>query len=133
MRLTDIVGERIITVLAVVTIDGTDYTATRDVSFGNGPLSVFNAPVGTTSPMTWGEAYQACNASVYTGNPSGWSYGDYVGGPKMPTRAEYLAVSPSSSPNPNTAAQGAAFAAGWPENLYWANDAIGPDDAFLRL
>jgi hypothetical protein len=45
-QLTDIVGQRNITIQAKVTIGGADYTATQTVSFGSGPLSVFSS-VGT--------------------------------------------------------------------------------------
>jgi hypothetical protein len=141
MQLTDIVGERVITVQAKVTIGGTDYIATRDVSFGKGPLSVFKAPVGTSSPrLTWAEAYDACNGSgkyVSDGvDPSTWTNGAYVGGVKMPTVVEYQAVSPidtaftPSFNNPNTAAQGAALAAGWPYFWNWAGEAELADNAF---
>jgi hypothetical protein len=131
MQLTDIVGERVITVKAEVTIGGTTYSVTQDVSFGNGPLSVFKAPVGTTSPwLTWDEAYQACNNSAYTGDYStGWHKGAYVGGGKMPTLTEMQAVSSyytgGTIDNPNTDAQGAAFAAGWRNVHYgfWTGDA----------
>jgi hypothetical protein len=131
-------------VKAEVTISGTTSSVTRDVSFGNGPLSVFNAPVGTASPyLAWDQAYQICNGSPYTGDYStGWSSGAYVGGGKMPTRAEYQAVSPYNVPsmwpieNPNSAAQGAAVAAGWPTGgpYYWTGEASNPGYAFyVRL
>jgi hypothetical protein len=48
LQLTDIVGERVVTVEARVTIGGREYTATQDVSFGKGPLSVFSMTNGTT-------------------------------------------------------------------------------------
>jgi hypothetical protein len=138
-QLTDIVGERVITVEAKVNIGGNDYTDTRNVSFGNGPLSVFKAPVGTTPQTNWNAAYQYCNDnSPYPGTDhtaaSGWANGAYVGGDytdgvstnnpasgNMPTRAEIQAVSHSSTQNPNpiSAAQGAAFAAGWPNSEYY--------------
>jgi hypothetical protein len=140
MQLTDIVGERVITVKATVTVGGTTYSVTQDVSFGNGPLSVFRAPVGTTSPyLTWDEAYQACNGTAYpngSDHTNGWNSGTYVGGGKMPTRAEYQAVSPYNVPsggtiyNPNTAAQGAAVAVGWPYGSYWTGEAYGAVNAF---
>ncbi|MDR3176846.1 MAG: inverse autotransporter beta domain-containing protein [Desulfovibrio sp.] len=141
MQLTDIVGERVITVQAKVNIGGTDYTATQAVSFGNGPLYVFRAPLGTSSPyLTWDEAYQACNGSVYpngSDHTTGWTSGTYVGGGKMPTRVEYQAVSPIDTAwghtNPNSNAQGAAVAAGWPDNRYWSGEAFGADIAFHVL
>ncbi|MDR0378523.1 MAG: hypothetical protein LBI62_01005 [Candidatus Accumulibacter sp.] len=123
MRLTDIVGERTITVFAKVTIDGKNYySKLADVSFGDGPLSVFDAPV---DKLNWAGAYDACNGtgSYFADgvDPSSWGSGTYVGGKnavsgKMPTHEEYQAVSPLSpdiNPNPNNNAQGAAFAAGW--------------------
>jgi hypothetical protein len=135
-QLTDIVGQREITIQAKVNIGGTDYTATQPVSFGNGPLSVFRATVGMA--MTWDNAYQTCNGTAYPSadHSTGWSSGTYVGGGKMPTRVEYQAVSPYNVPpgwtnNPNTAAQGAAVAAGWPSNYYWSGEANGADLAFI--
>jgi hypothetical protein len=140
MRLTDIVGERMITVEAKVNIGGTDYTATQAVSFGNGPLFVFRSPVGTSYPyLTWDEAYQACNGSVYPGadHSTGWTpSGTYVGGANMLTRAEYQAVSARDTygyVNPNSKAQGAAVAAGWPYNYYWTGEAYDADIAFAVL
>jgi hypothetical protein len=138
MQLTDIVGERVITVKAEVLIGGTTYSVTQAVSFGNGPLSVFNAPMGTSSPyLDWDESYQACNGTAYPYGPdhsTGWTSEAYVGGGKMPTRAEMQAVSPyytgGTTYNPNTAAQGAGVAAGWPGYVYWSGEAYGADDAF---
>jgi hypothetical protein len=96
---------------------------------------VFKAPVGTSSPLNWDEAYRVCNGTVYSGDHStGWTSGAYVGGGKMPTRAEYQAVSPYYtggtvySDNPN--AQGAAWAAGWPDRWHWTGEAGGADYAF---
>jgi hypothetical protein len=135
-HLTDIVGQREITVQAEVNIGGTSYLATQVVSFGNGPLSVFTAPSGN---LTWNAAYQECNGTPYPGgsdHTTGWSGGAYVGGGKMPTRVEYQAVSPIdttwSYTNPNSYAQGAAFAAGWPVVTYfWTGEASGADKAFV--
>jgi hypothetical protein len=150
-QLTDIIGEREITVEAKVS--GVDYPATQLISFGNGPLSVFNEPVLN---KTWDEAYKACNTTGYPGNDhsaaSGWNNNDYVGGAysngvstnapssgKMPTRAEYQAVSPYNGPsswsklyNFNDKAQGAAVAAGWSVgtyDFYWTGEA-GSASAF---
>ena len=133
IQLTDIVGERTITIQAKVNISGTDHTVTQAVTYGNGPLSVFKAPDSTN--RTWDMAYQLCNSSAYSGDHSaGWSSGAYVGGGKMPTRAEYQAVAPVdtrySYTNSNAAAQGAAYAAGWPYSLYWTGEALGADYAF---
>jgi hypothetical protein len=132
-RLTDIVGEREITVEAKVKIGETDYTATQAVSFGKGPLSVFTAPKRDYSQhenlINWDVAYKECNGADYTGNHStGWSSGAYVGGSippagtddgKMPTQAEMQAVAVRYPYNSNNNAQGAAHAAGWPDNWWW--------------
>ena len=133
IQLTDIVGERSITIQAKVTIDDTDYTVTQTVTYGNGPLSVFKAPDSTN--RTWDQAYQLCNGSAYTGDHiTDWSPGAYVGGAKMPTRAEVHAVSSGDSrfifPNTKPATHGAAFAAGWPFNFYWTGETFFPGDAF---
>jgi hypothetical protein len=118
MQLTDIVGERVITVQAKVCADA-EYTASQAVSFGKGPLSVFRAAPGDVI-RTWPESYKHCNGSVYPGDPSTWNSTDWVGGDHMPTRAQLQAVSAYNVPpgwgiagNPNIAAQGAAWAAGW--------------------
>jgi hypothetical protein len=137
-QLTDIIGERVITVEARVTFGGTDYTASQTVSFGTGPLVVFKAPVGTSSGLTWKEAYKACNGTEYNGtDPSNWNQNDVVGGSGMMKRVEYQAVSAYNVPsnwtvlNPNTNAQGAAVAAGWPDTGYWRGEAYGVSYAFL--
>ena len=85
--LTDIVGEREVTVTATVEYNGQSYTAEeKRVTFGDGPLSVFEKP---SRSMTWTEAERTC------------------GGTNLPRREELQAVSRGSG-------CGAAFAAGWP-------------------
>jgi hypothetical protein len=44
VKLTDVVGERIVTLKAETTINGFPFRETIDVSFGKGPLSVFAKP-----------------------------------------------------------------------------------------
>ena len=143
VQLTDIVGERSITLQAKVTLSGTEYTATQVVSFGNGPLSVFRAPDATS--RNWAAAYQHCNGSAPSGTdvPSTWTVADngvYHGGGQLPTRAEYQAVAPIDTrygfTNPNGNAKGAAYAAGWPDSYYryWTGEAYGAGSAFyVRL
>lgn len=129
IQLTDIVGERTITVQAKVTVGGAGHTVVQSVTYGNGPLSVFKAPDSTD--RIWDAAYLLCNNSAYTGNHHGgdWKNGGYVGGGKLPTRAEYQAVSQKDTTlgfsNPSAAAQGAAFAAGWPCHVYWTGESFG--------
>ena len=104
--LTDIVGERDVTVQASVTLKktGATHTATARVVFGKGPLSVFaGAPlkVGTT----WKEAVSRCGGKD---NPD---VETYQPGTRLPSREQLQAVS--------GAGKGAAFAAGWPQNPPW--------------
>jgi hypothetical protein len=55
IKLTDVVGERIVTLKAETTINGVPITETIDVSFGKGPLSVFVKPP-STGGMSWATA-----------------------------------------------------------------------------
>lgn len=104
--LTDIVGERDVTVQASVTLKktGATHTATARVVFGKGPLSVFaGAPlkIGTT----WKDAVFRCGGKD---NPD---VETYQPGTRLPSREQLQAVS--------GAKKGAAFAAGWPQNPPW--------------
>ena len=105
--LTDIVGERTVTVTATVEYNGQLYTAEeKTVTFGNGPLSVFKKPL---SSMSWTSAKAKCVA--------------------LPSTAELQAVSGRSG-------YGAAFAAGWPDDRngsgrfrYWTGELYGSGSA----
>jgi hypothetical protein len=55
VKLTDVVGERIVTLKAETTINGVPFTETIDVSFGKGPLSVFAKPPSTEG-LPWATA-----------------------------------------------------------------------------
>ena len=135
VQLTDIVGERVITLRATAQVDGADRSITQAVSFGNGPLSVFRAPDGTT--RNWRDAYQYCNNVAPSGDddPANWGSvtpGDYHGGGKLPKVVEYQAVSSfNSTYNPNGNAKGAAYAAGWPDDYYWTGEANDTVNAFF--
>lgn len=84
--LTDIVGERRVTVKVVMTLKtGASYAATVRISFGKGPLAAFDRPKGS---LDWKSAMRAC-------------------GDRLPAAAQLQAVS--------AAGKGAAFAAGWPQ------------------
>ncbi len=101
--LTDIAGERDVTVQASVTLKktGATHTATARVAFGKGPLSVFaGAPL--KEGTTWKEAISRCGG---TDNPD---VETYQPGTRLPSREQLQAVS--------GAGKGAAFAAGWPQN-----------------
>ena len=111
--LTDIVGERTVTVTASVEYNGQLYTAEeKTVSFGKGPLSVFEKPLRN---MTWTEAERTC--------------GSYQPATNLPRKEELQAVSGRSG-------YGAAFAAGWPDDRngsgrfrYWTGELYGSGSA----
>lgn len=94
--LTDIVGERTVTVRATVTYNGQPYTAEMTVTFGKGPLAVFSD--GPFEPMY--------DISICGGRRE-----------NLPTAPELQAVSAPSNLNPGANARGAAFAAKWPDVL----------------
>ena len=139
MNLTDIMGQRKVTVQASVTApDGQTYTQTQELDFGAGPLSKFDLTQtsGAVGSGNWDAAYLACNGTTYTGDHStGWTLNAYVGGPggkgtdsatgKMPIRDELVAVSGGGS-RPE-----AYLAAGWPGNFYWTGDANHAHNAFI--
>ena len=110
--LTDIVGEREVTVKASVEYNGQTYEAAETVKFGEGPLAVFQKPLHN---MTWTEAERTC--------------GSYHGETNLPRKEELQAVSGGSG-------YGAAFAAGWPANrygnlLYWTGELHGSVSAWV--
>ena len=113
--LTDIVGEREVTVTATVEYNGQSYTAEeKTVTFGDGPLSMFEKPL--LRYMTWKEAAQKC------GSFSDFSPG-YHGETNLPRKEELQAVS-----GPGKGGYGAAFAAKWPNDRglgwfdYWTGE-----------
>ncbi|HJA78644.1 MAG TPA: inverse autotransporter beta domain-containing protein [Candidatus Desulfovibrio intestinavium] len=115
--LTDIVGERTVTVRATVTYNGQPYTAETTVTFGKGPLAVFATPLRN---MTWTDAVVACGGSYESDNY------EYQPATNLPSKEELLAVSAPSASNPGANARGAAFAAKWPNDgsgrdmvMYW--------------
>ena len=121
--LTDIVGEREVTVTATVEYNGQVYTAEeKTVSFGDGPLSVFAKPPSKTGE-TWAGAATYCG-----GDPGDASLTNvYQRTTNLPTSDQLRAVSGVSG-------YGAAFAAGWPNNsygsyTYWTGRARGYDRA----
>ena len=114
--LTDIVGEREVTVTATVEYNGQSYTAEeKTVSFGNGPLSVF-AGQPSTGSTTWAEATTYCG-----GKPGDPSQAGYQRDTNLPTIEQLQAVSGGRG-------YGAAFAAGWHSSgwyTYWTGQAFG--------
>lgn len=117
--LTDIVGERKVTVKASVEYNGQLYTAEeKTVTFGDGPLSMFEKP---SSYMTWKEAAQKCGRLPSVSSPG------YHEETNLPRREELQAVS-----GPGDGGYGAAFAAKWPDDRdngwffdYWTGELGG--------
>ena len=100
--LTDIVGEREVTVTATVEYNGQLYTAEeKRVTFGDGPLSVFEKPLRN---MSWKEAVTKCGG-YYPPNQTG-----YQPATNLPRKEELQAVSGPGG------GYGAAFAAKWPDD-----------------
>ena len=122
--LTDIVGEREVTVTATVEYGEQTYEAAETVKFGEGPLAVFATPLRN---MTWKEAARTCGGSL----PSVSSPG-YHDETNLPHKEELRAVSGGSG-------YGAAFAAGWPSDgngwfVYWTGELNGSVSArIVRL
>ena len=116
--LTDIVGEREVTVKASVEYNGQTYEAAETVKFGEGPLSVFAGPP-STGGNTWAEAAQKCGSLPSDSSPG------YHGETNLPRREELQAVS-------GIRGYGAAFAAKWPDDRngggwfrYWTGELFG--------
>ena len=114
--LTDIVGERKVTVKASVEYNGQTYEAAETVTFGEGPLAVFQKPL---SNMSWKEAVKKCGG-YYPPSQTG-----YQPATNLPRKEELQAVSGRSG-------YGAAFAAGWPDDRngsgrfrYWTGELYG--------
>ena len=125
--LTDIVGERKVTVKAVTTIGGQTYEATTEVHFGPGPLAAFAGPPHGAS--TWREAVKACGGT-WDVDMSGY----YQPQTRLPTEEQLYALAGRSR-------YGAAHAAGWRDDaygsgffLYWTGKACGDgDDQDVRI
>ncbi|MCL1940005.1 MAG: hypothetical protein FWG04_05025 [Desulfovibrionaceae bacterium] len=122
--LTDIVGSRTVTVKAAMTIAGERRETAVRVTFGPGPLSVFaGAPKGAYS---WADAARACG-----GTPGIPKQQKYQPATKLPTSEQLQHVAGPGEGGK----QGAAHAAGWPEDrfgigrfIYWTGVSHGSDD-----
>ena len=123
-KLTDIIGERTVTVAATAAYGGGKYHGGYPVVFGNGPLSIFNAPL--PEPVTWLELYETCNGKPYPGTPADWKIGiGRVGGDKMPSLEQMQSISMPSEYNKARNAMAAAVTAGWPtDRRYWNDRAV---------
>lgn len=113
--LTDIVGERTVTVEARVNRNGqTVASGQKQVSFGKGPLSVF-AGKPKEGTMSWDEAAKACGGTP--GNPNVQAYQPQT---KLPTKEQLLAVAANPLGEYGEGKYGAAYAAGWPTSFnFW--------------
>jgi hypothetical protein len=67
-QLTDVVGNRTVTVKAETTIDGVLYSRTTDVTFGNGPMSVFTTALVIPNVMWATRGGNAYTAGSYGGD-----------------------------------------------------------------
>ena len=128
--LTDIVGERTVTVKAEVRVNGTPCTATQTVSFGAGPLAVFAGKPGRGG-LTWDDAARTCG-----GTPGDADTPGYQPETRLPTKAQLIAVSGRRKGGQ----YGAAHAAGWPDPAegtgndifaYWTGEASGDGGAWM--
>ena len=127
--LSDILGERFVSVQAKAVVDGTVLSATQQIFFGKGPLVRFMAPADTA--LSWAEAYGLCVGQPFGGeDQGGWMQGADKAQGRMPSRAELLAVSLPQAQKPGSKAYGAALAAGWPEYWYWTGEAHSTGQRF---
>lgn len=100
--LTDILGERTVTVCASVITNGVQGSACTKLQFGKGPLSRFTKPAET--PVDYSSHEARCRE---------------LGG-KLPSVADLQAVSLKGRYNALSNAFGAGIAAGWPYDIhYW--------------
>lgn len=101
-QLTDILGERAVTVCASVMTKGVRGSACAKLEFGKGPLSRFTKPAET--PVDYSSHETRCRE---------------LGG-KLPSVADLQAVSLKGRYNALSNAFGAGIAAGWPYDIhYW--------------
>lgn len=103
MTLTDIVGERTITVCASIMMPSVRAKACTNLETGPGPLSRFTVP--TEQPVDWATHRAHCEAL----------------GLATPTVKDLQTVSLTGRYNAQVVAKGAAMATGWPtDETYWA-------------
>jgi len=131
IQLTDIMGERTVTVRASVTISGTTYTADQSITFGTGPLGIFTLPGGTVSNAQWASfspishanntslnnfpAALMCGTTLSAAQLSALPDG-YAAATKLPTVGNLRSVSSGFGGN------NAWVAAGWPGDLVWTGE-----------
>ncbi|MDL2291349.1 hypothetical protein LJC09_04520, partial [Desulfovibrio sp. OttesenSCG-928-F20] len=136
VTLTDIVGQRKVTVQATVLIDGSFQIFTADVQFGNGPLYEFRFPKGSNEPgvAQWANdrpidaatslpAAELCGNNIPAAIFTSWSAGDYSSQTGLPTRGELRTVATGTGNE-------AWKAAGWPHAYYWTGELVFTDYAW---
>lgn len=103
MTLTDIVGERTITVYASIMMPSVRAKACTNLETGPGPLSRFTVP--TEQPVDWATHMAHCEAL----------------GLATPTVKDLQTVSLTGRYNAQVVTKGATMATGWPtDETYWA-------------
>lgn len=122
MPLTDVVGERTVTVQVAVG-DGS-VTRTQDVTYGTGPLGQFRLSADQTTvqyawsnviPLSTATVFGAANACGGMVNPL-WGPGDYAMETRLPSIAQLRTVSGSTGNN-------SYKAAGWRDDVdgFWSS------------
>jgi hypothetical protein len=79
IKLTDVVGERIVTLKAETTINGIPFTEVIEVGFGKGPLSVFAKPPSTIEKK-WATAGGIDNKNDFTASSTAFPAAEICGG-----------------------------------------------------
>lgn len=115
-QLTDILGERTVTVCASVITNGVQGSACTKLQFGKGPLSRFTKPAET--PVDYSSHEARCREL----------------GAELPSVADLQAVSLKGRYNALPNAFGAGIAAGWPHDLhYWGEPSSAMPERVRQL
>jgi hypothetical protein len=75
-QITDVIGDRSVTVQAIATVDGSTVTKVLNVAFGHGPMSVFSGPPAST---TWATS-DANTVFPSLGSAANYPYANMCGG-----------------------------------------------------
>ncbi|MDL2217002.1 inverse autotransporter beta domain-containing protein, partial [Desulfovibrio sp. OttesenSCG-928-M14] len=128
--LTDIMGQRTITVQASVTINSQTVTKTQTVTFGDGPLSKFEIKLSGSGVSTYNGVGRASWTDAAT-TCSGITTANYfdttanASNSNLPVRSDLVAVSGGSG------RPAAYLAAGWPATYFWTGEALTDGHAVL--
>ncbi len=126
MRLTDIVGQRTISVQARVSLGNQDYSATQTLSFGAGPLAVFRLPGGSPLRDNWRGGISLCGGSQVS-NIRGSTSSGYHAMTRLPDDRHLQAVAGGTG-------LGAALAAGWDTggSHYWTGHILADGERLMN-